>query len=188
MDGQPRIIVGLNAVEESKQWVNLDDAVMGGLSRSQVVATDRNTAVFFGNVSLAHRGGFASVRAKLAAGSMRGTEGLRLRVRGDGRRYRLRLRTDGRLDGPTYEVSFKTEPNAWMEVRAPFERFTLTYRGRPLRRTSPLRPERIQQIGLMVADGQVGPFKLEIDWIAAFDVERDLTRTLLQMAEPTAAA
>lgn len=188
MSIRPKIIAGLNAVEESKEWFSIDDGVMGGLSRSQVAATDRNTTVFFGKVSLANRGGFASVRARIAAESLKGTEGIRLRVRGDGRRYRLRVRTDGRFDGPSYEVSFRTEPNVWMEIRAPFEVFTPTYRGHPLRRMPPLNPDKIEQIGLMIADRQVGAFKLEIDWIAAYDAKTGMSLALLQMAEPTHAA
>jgi hypothetical protein len=185
---RPKIIAGLNAIEESKEWTSIDDIVMGGLSQSQVAATDRNTTVFFGKVSLANRGGFASVRAKLPPGCLKGTEGIQLRLRGDGRRYRLRLRTDRQLDGPAYEVSFRTEPNAWMEIRAPFEIFTPTYRGHPLRQMPPLTPEKIEQIGLMIADQQAGAFKLEVDWIAAYDTETSMTLALLQMAEPTHAA
>jgi hypothetical protein len=52
----------------------------------------------------------------------------------------------------------------------------------------PLTPEKIEQIGLMIADQQAGAFKLEVDWIAAYDTETSMTLALLQMAEPTHAA
>jgi monofunctional biosynthetic peptidoglycan transglycosylase len=188
MQKRPKIIAGLNALAESKHWTSVDDVVMGGLSRSQMVATDRNTTVFFGKVSLANRGGFASVRAQITTGSLQGTQGLRMRLRGDGRRYRLRLRTDSELDGPVYEVSFQTEPDVWMEVQAPFEIFTPTYRGHRLPQMPALAPENIEQIGLMISDRQVGSFKLEIEWITAYNQQTSTTLALLQMAEPAYAA
>lgn len=188
MQNRPKIIAGLNAIEESKQWFSVDDVVMGGLSKSQVAATDHNTTVFFGKVSLANRGGFASVRARLPLGSLEGTEGLRLRLRGDGRRYRLRLRTDDQLDGPAYEVSFQTESGVWMEIQAPYEAFVATYRGHALQGMPDITPKSIEQVGLMIADRQTGSFKLEIDWIAAYDMQTRMTLALLQTAEPAYAA
>lgn len=188
MENRPKIIAGLNAIEESKQWVSVDDGVMGGLSQSQVAATDHNTTIFFGKVSLANRGGFASVRARLPTGCLKGTEGMRVRLRGDGRRYRLRLRTDDQLDGPAYEVSFQTEPGVWMEIQAPFEAFVATYRGHVLRGMPVITPEDVKQVGLMIADRQAGSFKLEIDWIAAYDMQTRMTLALLQAAEPGYAA
>ena len=188
MHVRPKIIAGINAVKEAERWSSIDDVVMGGLSQSQVVATDRNTTIFFGKVSLANRGGFASVRAKLPGGCLTGTEGIRMRLRGDGRRYRLRFRTDGRLDGPSYEVSFQTEPNVWMDINVPFEGFSPTYRGRALTNMPALAPERIEQIGLMIADRQAGAFKLEIDWIAAYDDRTDTPLALLQASEPVPTA
>ncbi len=184
MQIRPKIIAGLNAIEESRRWFSVDDVVMGGLSQSQVAATDRNTTIFFGKVSLANHGGFASVRARLPAGSLEGTEGLRLRLRGDGHRYRMCLRSDDQLDGPTYEINFQTEPGIWMEIQAPFEVFAATYRGHALQGMPTIAPENIEQVGLMIADRQAGPFKLEVDWIAAYDMQTKTTLALLQTADP----
>jgi monofunctional biosynthetic peptidoglycan transglycosylase len=91
-------------------------------------------------------------------------------VRGDGRRYRLRLRTDERYDGIAWQASFDTRPDAWTVVSLPFGAFEPSFRGRRPAGAGPLDTRRVTQLGLMIADRQAGDFKLEIDWIRALRV------------------
>ena len=44
-----------------------------------------------------------------------------------------------------------------------------TCRGRVPPAAPPLDTGRIEQVGLMIADGQQGSFRLQIDWITAFE-------------------
>jgi len=90
MDFTPRDLTAWNAV---------NDGVMGGLSRSYLRRTNQETAVFGGTVSLENNGGFASVRSRVPASDLSAFTGLAVRVRGDGRTYQLRLRSDDRFDG-----------------------------------------------------------------------------------------
>jgi NADH dehydrogenase [ubiquinone] 1 alpha subcomplex assembly factor 1 len=149
-------------------WAAIDDVVMGGRSRSAIAATPEGTAVFRGTVSDENNGGFASVRSRPLGLDLSGREGLRLRVRGDGKRYKLCVKNDADFDGVVYQSAFETEPMAWQTVELPFSRFVPTFRGRRLDAEPPLDPSRIATLGLMLSDRQLGPFRLEIALIASY--------------------
>lgn len=149
-------------------WRSVDDVVMGGISRSGLRATDDGTALFAGDLSLENNGGFASVRAVLPPTDLAGWTGLAVRVRGDGKRYQLRLRTDDRYDGIAYQASFATRPGEWTEVPLPFAAFAPTFRGRRPAGAPALDPARLRQVGLMIAEKQAGEFALELAWIRPY--------------------
>jgi hypothetical protein len=130
-------------------WAIVNDGVMGGRSSSQVERTEAGTLRFSGHVSLENSGGFASTRTELGPLDLSGFRGLALRVRGDGRRYQLRLRMD-----PRDPIAYKAE-------------FQPTFRGRRPLGAPPLDPGALGQLGFLIADEREGPFRLEVDWIAA---------------------
>jgi monofunctional biosynthetic peptidoglycan transglycosylase len=142
----------------------IDDVVMGGRSRSRVEPCEGGGA-FAGEVSLEGGGGFASVRSVPHAWDLRGREALVLRVRGDGRRYRLNLRDDAAFDGVTWQAAFDA-PRAWGDVRIPLAALQPRFRGRPVA-APPLDLSRVVTVGLLVSDRQAGAFRLEVAWIAA---------------------
>ncbi len=98
---------------------------MGGVSSSNFYILEK-TAVFNGNVSTANSGGFASVRTKnfSPAINLSGFTGIRLRVKGDGQRYKIFLRTETTWDGIGYSYSFDTMANTWIDVNIPFINFS----------------------------------------------------------------
>lgn len=153
---------------EIDRWRVVNDGVMGGLSRSELIFSDKNSAIFKGNVSLENNGGFASTRTIPHSYELDGHEGIVLRVRGDGRKYQFRLRTDDRFDGISYRREFATEANAWTEIAIPFREFEPTFRGRILKDVKPIVPEAIQQLGFLIANKKAEKFQLEIDWIKAY--------------------
>jgi hypothetical protein len=153
--------------ESPGTWRVVNDGVMGGLSQSRIVRTERGTGLFSGELSLENNGGFASVRASLPDLDLEEQSAVVLRVRGDGRRYQLRFRTDDRFDGMAYRAFFETEAGEWTTVRIPFDEFRATFRGRVFENAEPLDPSGVRQVGLMLADKQPGDFALEIDWIKA---------------------
>ncbi len=152
---------------KATRWDIINDGVMGGRSSSAVEATDRGTLRFTGHVSLENNGGFASTRTDLETLDLSGFEGMALRVRGDGRRYQLRLRMRPR-DRIAYKAAFETEPDEWTEVRVRFSDFRPTFRGRRPPDAPALDPATIGQIGFLIADQREGPFALEVDWISAY--------------------
>jgi monofunctional biosynthetic peptidoglycan transglycosylase len=153
-------------------WAGIDDAVMGGLSRS-TMSIENGIARFRGTLSLANGGGFASLRSSASDHDLSAFSGIVLRVRGDGRRYRFRLRTTAAFDGVSYESAFETKSGQWQEVTLPFDSFAPVFRGRSVPDHPPLDPARVKTLGLMIADRQDGAFSLEITSIAGAPCDRD---------------
>lgn len=162
---------GLIVVDFSKplsgSWIAVNDGVMGGLSTSGIRETGAGSALFAGELSLENNGGFASVRTVVDATNLSDYDGLSVRVRGDGKQYRLRLRTDGRFDGIAYQARFDTAVDEWKDVFLPFSSFVPVFRGRTVRGAPALDTTDIRQISFMIADGQAGIFTLEIAWVCA---------------------
>jgi hypothetical protein len=154
--------------DEAKRWEVVNDVVMGGISKSSMLITLHKTALFEGNVSLENYGGFASIRTYPQDYHLGSYDGLIIRVKGDGKSYRLRLRTDDQFDGIAYQAIFSTTSERWDTVRLPFRDFIPVYRGRIMTDASPLNPTHIKRLGFMIADKQAGPFRLEIEWVKAY--------------------
>jgi len=151
--------------EDIKNWIIVNDDVMGGVSSSQIRYTKENQAVFSGYVSMENNGGFASTRNKIETNILAGCSKILLRLKGDGKMYKFRLRTDNYLDGISYSCDFLTNKDKWMEIQLPLEDFIPTYRGNILTNVGPIKAEHIHQVGLLISDKQAGPFSITLDWI-----------------------
>ncbi|CAL8147235.1 unnamed protein product [Prunus armeniaca] len=105
-------------------WGALDDVVMGGISES-TFQIDPNggenggpTGIFKGVVSTANNGGFTSIRTKnlSTAEDLSAYDGLELRLKGDGRHYKLIVRTSRDWDTVGYTAGFDTVGDQWQTV------------------------------------------------------------------------
>lgn len=163
-----KLLVDFKAPKESKQWRIINDGVMGGLSQGEIEIASPAIAVFKGKLSLENNGGFASVRRLPHDYQLAGFDGILLRVKGDGRAYQFRARTNKRFDGVSYRAEFKTKPGKWLTVKIPFNSLKPTFRGWPVPNAPELKPEAISQIGFLLGDKREGNFRLEIDWIQAY--------------------
>jgi NADH dehydrogenase [ubiquinone] 1 alpha subcomplex assembly factor 1 len=143
-------------------WTAIDDRVMGGVSSSRLAFNLDGHAVFEGEVSTDNGGGFASVRHPALRLGERDTVGYCLHVRGDGKRYKLNLRMERGLDGVNHQAVFQPPAGRWVDIVLPLNHFSPRFRGQPVPDAPPLRPEKVCQVGWMVADGQIGPFQLAI--------------------------
>ncbi|PSB23887.1 CIA30 family protein [Stenomitos frigidus] len=160
-------------------WGALDDVVMGGVSDSTMRQID-HAALFTGNVSTANSGGFASVRTRNLepALNLSGYEGVKLRVKGDGQRYKFLMRSDDKWDSIAYSHSFDTTANAWIDVHIPFNTLIPAFRAKTLTDAAPLNANRICSLQLMLSkfeyDGNLNPlftpgtFALEVQSISAY--------------------
>ena len=90
-----------------------------------------------------------------------------LDVLGDGRRYKLNVRTDHGFDGPSYQASFDPPAGAWTDMRLPIAEFRATFRGRIVPGAPPLDPAIVRQVGFVIADKQEGTFSLAVRSIRA---------------------
>ena len=163
-----KLLIDCKSPGEEKRWEVINDEVMGGLSESRLSMTSDKTALFEGEVSLENNGGFASVRTYIGDLFLDGFKGLAVRVRGDGKRYRLRVRTVDTSEGFAYQTSFVTQADTWLTLHLPFSVFEPFYRGVVVPNAPALNRSDIRQIGLMIADKQPGNFRLEIEWVKAY--------------------
>ncbi|MFT4590185.1 MAG: NADH dehydrogenase [ubiquinone] 1 alpha subcomplex assembly factor 1 [Candidatus Binatia bacterium] len=147
------------------QWQVVNDGVMGGLSTSQFRITSQKTALFSGVVSLKNNGGFASVRSIPLRDSPNDRDAIKIRVRGDGKRYSFTVRGASGFRAPSYQCAFTTRPGEWLEIELLFEDFKPSWRGRSLRGQPSLKPSKGDSLGLIISDKQAGAFQLEIAWI-----------------------
>jgi uncharacterized protein YbjT (DUF2867 family) len=170
------------SAELKSVWGALDDVVMGGVSASNVVFVE-NAVLFTGNVSTANSGGFASVRTKNfdPPFNLFGYEGVELRVKGDGQRYKLFLRTDAKWDGLGYSYSFDTVANTWTDIRIPFTDLIPVFRAKVVKDAPSIDASRVCSFQLMLSkfeyDGALNPhfspgsFTLEVKSIKAYGGE-----------------
>ncbi len=149
---------------QEDHYIIINDGVMGGRSQSQIQLS-ADAAVYSGRVSLENNGGFASVRMlwpTTLRDSQEQARRLRLRVRGDGLSYQFRLRTDRGFDGAAYSHTFKTTAGLLQTIELTIADFTPTFRGRILTNMPELSFSDVQQMGILVADKQVGVFGIEL--------------------------
>lgn len=149
-------------------WTAIDDRVMGGASLSRLRFDAGGFAVFEGQVSTDNGGGFASVRHPALRLGGRNVQGYRLTVRGDGRRYKINLRTDHAFDAVQYQADFQVEPGIWSELELPVSAFTPRFRGQALTGHPPMDASRVCRVGFMIAERQAGDFRLEISCIICY--------------------
>nr|WP_290226503.1 CIA30 family protein [Trichocoleus desertorum] len=160
-------------------WGAVDDVVMGGVSQSEMRLSD-TSALFMGNVSTANSGGFASIRTRnfSSAIALGNYQGIKLRVKGDGNRYKFLLRTEEKWDGVAYSYSFDTVSDQWMDVEIPFSALIPVFRAKTVPDDGPIDPNRICSCQFMLSkfeyDGGLNPqftagqFQLEISSVKAY--------------------
>ncbi len=148
-------------------WYVLNDNVMGG--RSDGTFELRDGTLLFSGATNTNGGGFSSIRTDGLQLDLSEYAGIRLRVRGDGRRYTWRLTTTARWRGRpvNYWADFDTTDGEWTTADVPFASFVPKFRGYRLD-GPPLDPARITGMGLMIYDNRDGPFELLLDSVGAY--------------------
>lgn len=162
---EPRPVLDFRDPAQVRAWTAVDDRVMGGVSASRAEIAPEGL-VFHGTVSLAHGGGFASMRAQPREYGLARATAFVLRVQGDGRTYKVGIRTEDAFDGVQYQARFATQAGAWIDVEWPVAAFQPTFRGRAVDAPA-LDPARIRVFGFLIADRQAGPFRLVVASIQA---------------------
>lgn len=157
-----------DSTETTGKWFIVNDDVMGGVSTSKLTFSESGFATFSGELSPKNYGGFASVRAIVEGKEAPQSNGIKIRLKGDGNIYSIRFRTSNNFDGYAYQAKVKTVKGEWKEFKIPFKDFEPTYRGRILSGKPDLEYKNVAQFGLLVADKQFGMFSLDIDWIKIY--------------------
>ncbi len=164
----------------NQTWGAVDDVVMGGVSRSGIEVLDNGNALFTGVVSTDNNGGFASVRTRNFEPSLElsSYQGISLRLKGDGQRYKFLIRDDNGWDSLAFAYSFDTQPGQWMTVKIPFAELVPVMRAKTVPGARSLGTANIRALQLMLSkfeyDGvlnpnfQPGKFRLEVSKIEAY--------------------
>ena len=153
--------------KDALRWQTVNDGVMGGRSQGDSSLTRNGTLLFAGEISLENNGGFSSIRTRPQDLQLGGYDGLAIRVRGDGRTYKMALRTSGTSSWIAYWADFPTTKGEWTTVQIPFSKWGPTTFGRKLAGPR-LKPSQVNSVGFMQYDKKAGPFSLEVASIAAF--------------------
>lgn len=168
------VLADFSTTEGDPGWYVVNDNVMGG--RSEGGFTIDDGALRFAGRTNTDGGGFSSIRTRPVEFDLSTYDGIRLRVKGDGRRYTWRLSTNARWQGGevAYWADFDTQDGTWSTVDIPFSRFVPRYRGTRLDGPE-LDPGRITGMGLMIYDRVDGPFELRLAAVNAFSAQEPFT-------------
>lgn len=146
------------------QFMIVNDGVMGGRSTSTLVFNEQSLN-FNGTLSLENNGGFASARmiwpfeSNITAAE---PAVLALKIKGDGLSYQFRLRTNRGFDGAAYSYSFSTLKEQIQTMYISTDEFVPKFRGRKLTNMPELKFSEVQQMGVLLADGQEGDFSIDL--------------------------
>ena len=163
--------VKMDTADAVSMWRSVNDGVMGGLSEGGP-SFETDHMVFAGVINT-DGGGFSSLRAQVAPRAFENMSALKLRVKSDGRTYQATFRTDARYGWR--EVSFQAPlpvktPGEWEDVVIPFSALKPSVFGRPVRGAI-FDPQNIQSVGIILADGQDGPFRMGVAQMSACKFE-----------------
>ncbi|XP_002741312.1 complex I intermediate-associated protein 30, mitochondrial-like [Saccoglossus kowalevskii] len=175
------------------KFVVATDKEMGGKSEAEFIMSKNNKALFCGHLTteiprdgVTEYSGYCTLKSKQLYKSFNRKlqmdltpyNVVNMRVRGDGRSYMVNLLTESffsnnKDDMWNYFLFTRGGPY-WQELTIPFSKFFLTHRGRIQDRQASVDLERVNAIGLTMADAVDGDFALEIDYIG---VSYDYTHT-----------
>lgn len=157
--------VNFESPQSIRQWRAVNDGVMGGLSSGG--PRFENEYMVFEGVINTNGGGFSSVRTPIVQGELAEAKGLKLRVKSDGRAYKVTMRTDVAYRGRL--ISFQvpiplSQKGEWTESYVSFDELNASIFGRSVRGAT-FNPARVKELGIILADEQDGPFRLDVEWI-----------------------
>ena len=136
-------------------WI-VNDGVMGGVSQSSL-RQDEDGMFFEGMVSLENNGSFASMRSSVRF--PQGTQLIELIAKGDGKRYKLVLRTE-LAPRVTYVADFIALPT-WQTYRFNLSQFKSTFRGRDVNAPT-LSFSDVIDFGILISNTQAGSFAIQL--------------------------
>jgi len=157
-----QIVFDFNKMSSIKNWIVVDDVVMGGKSVGSFELSNEGNGVFKGNVSLENNGGFSSVKYKFSKLYIENAKVMILRIKGDSKNYQFRLKANSE-DKHAYISKFSTT-GEWQEIEIPLQNMYPSFRGKKL--DIPNFSEKyIEEIAFLIANKSAEYFELVIDTI-----------------------
>ena len=160
-------ITRFNSDSPDLGWYVQNDNVMGGRSEGGFNIS-LEELIFSGNTNT-NGGGFSSIRTEPLRLNLSGYDGIRVKIKADGRRYTWQLQTDARWRGRqvNYWAEFDTLVDEVSVIHIPFTKFFPQFRGYRLDGPD-LDVSQITQLGLYIYDKKDGPFELRLMSVEAY--------------------
>lgn len=155
-------ITKFNTSSNANHWAIVDDVVMGGKSSGHFKINDDGKGMFYGEISLENNGGFSSVRYRKDAIDTKGFIKLKLRVKGDGKRYQFRVKEN--LNQQHSYVTYFTTSGDWETIEIALTDLFPKFRGRVLDLPN-FSGNTIAELGFLYGNKKTEPFELLIDSI-----------------------
>ena len=157
-----QIIYNFNKTSNIKNWMVVDDIVMGGKSIGSFELSEEGNGIFKGHVSLENNGGFSSVKYKFSKIYIKNAKVLILRIKGDSKNYQFRLKANS-LDKHSYITKFSTT-GEWQEIEIPIQNMYPSFRGKKLDIPN-FSEAYIEEIAFLIANKSDESFEFAIDTI-----------------------
>jgi NADH dehydrogenase [ubiquinone] 1 alpha subcomplex assembly factor 1 len=158
----PKVIFDFNKNSDIRDWMILDDVVMGGESAGTFKLNAEGFGVFEGNISLDNNGGFSSLRYRFPQIIVKEYSTILIKLKGDGKKYQFRMKaTSG--DYYSYIAPFSTS-GEWQEIEIPIKDMYPSFRGRRLEQPN-FNKDYIEEIAFLIGNKKAEKFKLLIDKI-----------------------
>ncbi len=157
------LIFDFSKESDLTNWTVVDDVVMGGRSDGLFEINDSGHGLFHGTVSLENNGGFSSVRYRFDQIDITGYTKLLLRLKGDGKRYQFRVKTNA-YDRHSYIYHFETTHD-WQTIEVPLSEMKPGFRGRSLDIPN-YQGKLLEEIAFLIGNKRSEAFQLEIATIS----------------------
>ena len=161
-----KALIDFKAEKEQAIGKITNDGVMGGLSKGFLKRNDSGAVSFSGTLSLENNGGFSLWRVAEGNWDLSAATGIKLRVKGDGRTFKIRLATNERyrFGRVSFQADLPTQKGIWTEVTIPFSDLKASWRGRNLK--NEFDPAKVREIGIILSDKTPGSFEIEVSSIS----------------------
>ncbi len=154
-----KVIFDFNKKSNLKDWIIVDDVVMGGESSGSFKLNPDGFGVFEGSISLDNNGGFSSLRYRSKKILIKEYTKIIIKLRGDGKKYQFRIKSNSG-DYYSYISSFPTS-GEWQEIEIPLKEMYPSFRGRKLDQAN-FSNDYFEEIAFLIGNKKKEKFKLLI--------------------------
>lgn len=156
------IIYNFNKDSSPKDWLVVNDGVMGGLSEGNFSIDADGNGVFSGKVSLENNGGFSSVRHQFDKIKTTKDSKVQIRLKGDEKEYQFRIK-DSNNSYYLYITTFKTS-GEWQIIEIKLSDLYPSFRGQKLNLPN-FESDSFEEIVFLIGNKKNESFQLLLDKI-----------------------
>jgi len=153
-----RLLLSFDQPGQNHDWQVINDGVMGGLSVGKTQLKNQ-VFIFSGSISTKKNGGFTSVYRPIAT-MPQDFQWVKISVKGDGKPYQLRMRSQVMGYDLAYKINFTTKEATMQTLTFNLADFQASFRGRILSGAPTLKAETISHVGFLISAKQAADFSL----------------------------